>query len=122
MNFGGMGTLEVLFILLIAFIFLGPQRLSEAAKTLGKFVREIRRMTADLPDLVLEEDDKSARQPVSTRRSSRTTPERNTSRDKEPPENGDAETVAQDGPVAFRPGSPAQQEESGQAPSVEERQ
>ena len=122
MNFGGMGTLEVLFILLIAFIFLGPQRLSEAAKTLGKFVREIRRMTADLPDLVLEEDDKSARPPASTRRSSRIWPEKSTGKDTGPEENQDAETVAQDGPVAFRPGSPAQQDESGEAPSVEERQ
>ena len=34
----GMGSLEVIVILLIAFIFLGPQKMIEAARALGKLV------------------------------------------------------------------------------------
>ena len=39
MNFLGMGSLEVLAILLVAFIFLGPDRMVEAARFLGKMAR-----------------------------------------------------------------------------------
>ena len=57
MNILGMGSLEVLAVLLVAFIFLGPDRMVEAARFLGKMAREARRMTAELPDFVLEEDE-----------------------------------------------------------------
>jgi len=122
MNFGGMGTLEVLFVLLIAFIFLGPQRMSDAAKTLGKFVRQLRQMTADLPDLVLDEDDKSTRPPASSRRNRRATPQKNPTEDKGPEEKQEVETAVQDSPVASKPGSAAQPEDTGDTSSSEERQ
>ena len=56
MSFLGMGTLEVLVVLLVAFIFLGPQRMVDAARVFGKVVAEVRRMTVDLPQLVMDED------------------------------------------------------------------
>ena len=56
MNFG-MGPMEIGVILLVAFIFLGPERMIGAAKTLGKMMAELRRMTADLPNLMLDEDE-----------------------------------------------------------------
>ena len=57
MNFLGLGTLEIGVILLVAFIFLGPERMIGVARTLGKLVAELRRMTADLPNLTLDEDE-----------------------------------------------------------------
>ena len=51
----GMGSLEVLVILLIAFIFLGPQKMIEAARSLGKLVGQAKNMAADIPHLDLED-------------------------------------------------------------------
>ena len=55
MSFLGMGTMEILIILLVAFIFLGPERMIEAARTLGKWTGELRRMgstvQAEMEDL-----------------------------------------------------------------------
>ena len=44
MSFLGMGTFEILIILLVAFIFLGPERMIDTARTLGKWTGELRRM------------------------------------------------------------------------------
>lgn len=51
--------MELLVIMLVGFIVLGPQRMVEAAKLLGKAVQEVRRMTADMQNLVLQDDDVS---------------------------------------------------------------
>ena len=56
MNILGMGTMEILLILLIAFIVLGPQKMVDVARMLGKASRELRRMSADLPRLVIDEE------------------------------------------------------------------
>ena len=42
MSFLGMGTMEIFIILLVAFIFLGPERMVDAARTLGKWTGELR--------------------------------------------------------------------------------
>ena len=57
MNFLGMGPMEVLIVLLVAFIFLGPERMVDAARMLGKATRELSRMAAELPRLDLDQDD-----------------------------------------------------------------
>ena len=57
MNFLGMGPMEVLIVLLVAFIFLGPERMVDAARMLGKATRELSRMPAELPRLDLDQDD-----------------------------------------------------------------
>lgn len=55
MSFLGMGTMEILIILLVAFIFLGPERMVDAAKVLGKWTGELCRMgstvQAEMDDL-----------------------------------------------------------------------
>ena len=55
MSFLGMGTFEILIVLLVAFIFLGPERMIDAARTLGKWTGELRRMgstvQAEMDDL-----------------------------------------------------------------------
>jgi Tat protein translocase TatB subunit len=46
----GIGVPELLVILVVALIVLGPKRLPEVAKTLGKGLAEFRKATADLTD------------------------------------------------------------------------
>ena len=66
MSFLGMGTPEILIILLVAFIFLGPERMVDAARTLGKWTGELRRMgstvQAEMDDLA-----GNVSEPLSTR-------------------------------------------------------
>jgi len=72
MNILGMGTMEILLILLIAFIVLGPEKMVDVARMLGKTSRELRRMSADLPKLVLDEEKpKPSKRPVINRTSTR---------------------------------------------------
>ena len=52
-----MGFLEILIILIIAFIFLGPERMVDAARMLGKLVREARNIASEVPRVVVEDDD-----------------------------------------------------------------
>ena len=53
----GMGPIEVLVILLVAFIVLGPERAIDAGRMLGKATREMRRFTESLPDLTLNDNE-----------------------------------------------------------------
>ena len=46
----GIGLPELLVILVVALIVLGPKRLPEVARTLGKGLAEFRRATADITD------------------------------------------------------------------------
>lgn len=69
MSFLGMGPLEILIVLLIAFIFLGPERLVDAARVLGKWTGEARRLASELPRLDMEEDDKQLSNPPAAQRS-----------------------------------------------------
>ena len=110
MNFFGMGTMEVLVILLLAFIFLGPERMVEAARLLGKLVREARRMTAELPGLVIDED-----QPASAKGRGAQQHDAPGGAAELPPSGGDpAETPS---PSAPRPGQEAHaREDAGSKP------
>ncbi len=97
MNIFGMGPLEILVIALIAFIFLGPKKMVDAARLMGKATKEVRRMTDELPKIVLDEEQaQPSRTPTSTPRSDQET------RD-EAGETQEEEAVA-DVPVAFRSG------------------
>ena len=94
MSFLGMGPFEIIIVLLVAFIFLGPERMAEAARTLGKWTGEIRRMgagaRAEMDDLIAEDAP------------------RQTQRRSAPTDANHAETPpADDGPVAFRGGAAA---------------
>ncbi len=54
MNFLGIGGLELLLIAIVAFVVLGPKRLSEGARTAAKALRELRRQRDELTDMVRE--------------------------------------------------------------------
>ena len=70
MSFLGMGPFEIIIILLVAFIFLGPERMADAARTLGKWTSELRRATAgvraEMDDLITDDPTPPA-QPAPTR-------------------------------------------------------
>lgn len=57
MNFFGIGVLELVFILVVALLVLGPNKMVDVARTLGKYVRELQRATSELPRLLTLEDD-----------------------------------------------------------------
>ncbi len=48
MSFFGMGPTEFLVIAVIAFIIFGPEKFTELASTVGKFVREFRSMSGGI--------------------------------------------------------------------------
>ena len=67
MNFFGMGATEILLVLVVALILLGPGKMIETARTLGKYARELQRATSELPRLLsMEEDDERQRRPART--------------------------------------------------------
>jgi sec-independent protein translocase protein TatB len=49
------GPGELIIILILALVLLGPKRLPEVARTVGKGMRELRRATEDLKDSVESE-------------------------------------------------------------------
>jgi sec-independent protein translocase protein TatB len=51
----GLSFAEIVIIAVLALLLLGPDKLPEAAKTLGKGLRELRRATDDLKDQVEKE-------------------------------------------------------------------
>ena len=55
MGFSGIGIWEILLILIVALIVLGPTRLPEVARTLGKTIRAIRKASTDLTTTVARE-------------------------------------------------------------------
>jgi Tat protein translocase TatB subunit len=57
MNFFGVGTGEVILILIVALIIWGPKRLPEIARTLGRAVNTLRKSTYDLTSQLTKELD-----------------------------------------------------------------
>ena len=55
MGFSGIGMWEILLILVVALIVLGPGRLPEFARTLGKMVRAIKKASTDLTTTITRE-------------------------------------------------------------------
>ncbi|HVV88477.1 MAG TPA: twin-arginine translocase TatA/TatE family subunit, partial [Kofleriaceae bacterium] len=48
----GMGMSEILVILLVAALFLGPEKLPDAATKISKGIRDLRKQTKDLQDTI----------------------------------------------------------------------
>ena len=57
MGFLGIGPWEILLIIILALIVLGPGKLTDFARTLGKTVRAIRKYSTDLTTAVTRELD-----------------------------------------------------------------
>ncbi len=64
MNFFGIGGMELIVILLLGFIVLGPRQLISVAKGLGRTITELRNAMNQFTRLVDEDDgDKKDRSP-----------------------------------------------------------
>ncbi|MEN8615434.1 twin-arginine translocase TatA/TatE family subunit [Dehalogenimonas sp. THU2] len=48
MDFLGMGTFEIITILIVATLIFGPNRIPEFAKKAGEFMRSFRKVTGDM--------------------------------------------------------------------------
>jgi sec-independent protein translocase protein TatB len=111
MNFFGMGAMEILVVMLVAFIFLGPERMVDAARFLGKMVGEARRMSAEFRDIVLEEQELDQPTAGTVRRIGNEVRVADSRADSTPDQLATASDDASDddnGPVAFRSGSVAE--------------
>jgi sec-independent protein translocase protein TatA len=62
--FSGIGIFEVLIIIVVILVVLGPQRVPELARKLGQAVRAIRRASADLSVAVTRELDATEEKPA----------------------------------------------------------
>jgi len=65
MGFLGIGTWEILLILILALVIMGPGKMTEIARTLGKTVRAIKKATADLTVNVTKELEAKENEPPS---------------------------------------------------------
>lgn len=116
MSFLGMGPLEIVIILLIAFIVLGPERMMEAARYLGRLVGEGRKLASEMPRVVVEDDDikvVNAGETISMTRGVDRKPVETAGDDSRTEDKAEA-----DGPVAFTPASESasQDSDSDQSP------
>ena len=69
MDFSGIGVGEILLILVVALIIWGPGRIAEIGRTLGKVVRNLRKVTYDLTEqLIRETEDQQKEQPPEKRK------------------------------------------------------
>ena len=130
MSFLGIGPLEIIVILIIALIVLGPERMMDAAKTLGRFVRDAKDVAAQVPRVVVEDDDvKIVSDGKATsligdnppERPARTNADAPAPSDNAPANGGDDDD---DAPVAFsRQSAPAPESEteSGEKPERDDR-
>ncbi len=105
MTFVGMGPLEILVVLLVGFIVLGPDRMLTAARTLGKVTGELRRLADGLPEISLDEE--PVERPIVHRRGgprpyagAAETAAEPAAEESEEPENGSKPESG--GPVAFK--------------------
>ncbi|MDE2860428.1 MAG: twin-arginine translocase TatA/TatE family subunit [Chloroflexota bacterium] len=74
MDFLGIGSLELLAIMLVAFLVLGPMRMTEMARSLGKFIQEVRRTTGEIPAMLELEEEEAAKRSSEAERAG-TTPQ-----------------------------------------------
>jgi Tat protein translocase TatB subunit len=65
MGFSGIGIWEILLILIVALIVLGPGRLPAIARTLGKTLRAIKKASADLTVNITRELETTKNEPPS---------------------------------------------------------
>ncbi|MCH8061546.1 MAG: twin-arginine translocase TatA/TatE family subunit [Chloroflexi bacterium] len=112
MSILGMGSLEILVVLLLAFIILGPERMVDVARKLGKLTRELRRMTNEVTVMVQEEVDR-VKDPII--REGKELESRVTSVTSELNVNGPEEAKSEaedaaDGPVSFKSAKQAKAE------------
>ncbi|MFH1382874.1 MAG: twin-arginine translocase TatA/TatE family subunit [Chloroflexota bacterium] len=66
MDFFGLGPLELILIIVVAFIIFGPGRVVEISRGLGKTVRAFRKATTDLTQQINKEIELEHKEPPPT--------------------------------------------------------
>ena len=61
-----MGTLEILLIMLIAFIFLGPEKMIAGAKKIGQLTRDAKNFSSNFNSMLLDEQNKNSQNPTNS--------------------------------------------------------
>jgi len=62
MEFFGMGTMEIVLILVVVLVVFGPGRVVEIGRTLGKIARTLRKASFDMTTAVTKELDAQAKE------------------------------------------------------------
>jgi Tat protein translocase TatB subunit len=70
MGFSGIGIWEILVILVVALLVLGPNKLPGIARTLGKTVRAIKKASADLTANITREVELTKNEPPPSKEAS----------------------------------------------------
>lgn len=55
-----MGSFELLIVLLVSFIFLGPAKMIETAKSIGKLLKNAKDMAKDMQEIIIDEENASS--------------------------------------------------------------
>ena len=113
MNVLGMGPLEILLILLLAFIVLGPERMVDAGRLLGKATREARKLSEGLSELSLDEE------PPRPSRSPRASLDSSADDSKDTVKTDGVEAgraAGNDGPVEFQAPDPKEADDQAEPP------
>ena len=53
-DIGSTGGLEILIVLLLAFLAIGPRKVTQAARSLGKLRRQVQKVTSQVTEAVSE--------------------------------------------------------------------
>ena len=124
MSFLGMGPLEILLILMVGFIVMGPDRMFDAARLLGKATREARKMAEDLPRLGLEDEQVDAPEghkgPSDEGPGPRVSPA-GADADSASTDEADGRGTKEDGPVAFQSTGPADPPRESEGPQQQDK-
>ena len=72
MGFSGIGIWEIVLILVVIIIVLGPHRLPEIGRTLGKWFRAIRQAGSDFTQNINKELEESKKQSATTDKTTNT--------------------------------------------------
>ncbi len=72
MGFQGIGTWEILLILIVVLIVLGPRRLPEIGRTLGRAIRAIKKASTDLTTTITREVEETKNEPPSQSKETKT--------------------------------------------------
>ena len=73
MGFSGIGLWEIIFILVVALVIWGPNKLPEIARTLGKAVHVLKKASFDLTTAVTREIEEPQKTPSSPQQKTKTT-------------------------------------------------
>ena len=97
MSFLGVSYLEIFTVLLVALVFLGPDKMIEAGKKLGKTLKDVRKIASELPSL------EDIQQPDTLTKEFNGHESKSENSENSHPNNDSTNNLPEpDGPVAFR--------------------